>query len=382
MRAVNAFHSLGSQNYEDRRMDALLDEMLSCMNTETGINFGCFKAWLNPEHSLLEAIAKIMIHYYYWVTLFRESTHSICTVFNKDNRNLYKAVGRRFPELQAKGDPKVGLQELRDHSATYEDSRSKLSKILVSKSADTQRATAVYSPDVRLLIMACAPTPSGVRNALFILFLHRTGVRCCGLCRLPPGSLKLSAQEDKVTLSSQPQKRRGGASTTWSNTYRDKAILWLSKKFLSVQDLGSTGNGLLFGFTDSRAANKMLGSLCVRAGFPKNFFTTHGFKSGKITSDIFDAVVNGEDLCVAEQNARIACRMAENTNADKIYQRPIIGIAQSLVGKIKSISDLPMNQLHPELDEVFDKGLFFSLHISMWGLKSLLIFVLTLDFFS
>ena len=354
----NAFDSFETESTADKRMSRLLGEMLSDLSEEDeNVNCESSEAWLAKYNTRLEALASIMITYYIWATIDRIPSFSLLTVFNKDDRFLYKAVGRQFPALEPKGSPTQGLKELRHDSAKYRDMRSMLRKILVSEYIDIERATPVYPGDIRRLVLACAPTPRGIRDALFILILHRSGVRSCGLCRMRPSALYLSDEEDSAILRIPAQKRSGEAATAWQYIYSDAAMIWLVKKFLAVRENDRIGNGSLFGFANTTAANSMVASVCIRAGYPKQFLTVHGFKAGKMTADVFNDVVNGQDLCVAEQKARIACRMAENSNADKVYHRPIIGIAQALVGNINSISDLPMSQLHPELDEVFEDGM-------------------------
>ena len=94
----------------------------------------------------------------------------------------------------------------------------------------------------------------------------------------------------------------------------------------------------LFGISQTEDIYRIFEDMCVLAGYPSNYFTSHSGRVGALTGTIAQSVLDGNSLGAAFGTAQIVGDFGVNSDAMRSYVRPLVDRIKPFVGVISHLS--------------------------------------------
>ena len=281
-----------------------------------------------------------------WVVVYRETTISLTTLYQKDVRTLYRVVIENFPSWSTIKDPSAGMVKLRETSPSLMQTNRRLVCVFIARSADIQRAEPLYISDIRVLVKSCPPSPTGYRNAALLYMLAETGARGIAFTKVMKKKPKYRPELGRWMIPYPSQKRAGTTMTHRAHLLSVEGSKYFSKFYYARDLVDWQFKGSLFCIEKTEYIDMMLEDLCLYAGFPARFFTSHSGRAGKVTGDIANALLEGHDLGQAHGRAAASGDFGKTSDAMRSYIRQLADEISQYIGHVDNIDELDSYQLH------------------------------------
>ena len=334
-----------ANNVELNRMKGKLAKFLEYQHTTNpNLNWHTQSAWV--EYFPNDGLGGLIGTFCYWVVVERENTVSLLTLYQKDIRTLYKVVLEKFPNWSTIKDPSAGLEALKKTSATLAAVNKALQKIFISRSADIQRAEPMYIPDVCRLVQACPPTPTGYRNATLLYLLAETGARAIAFTQVVVEKPEYVEDLKRWRIYYPSQKRKGVTMTTRSHLLSPEGSDYFGKFYWVRDNVEWKNPETLLCVATTEEIDNILEDICLYAGYPARFFSAHSGRAGKITGDIANSILEGGNMGQGQLLASATGDFGKTSDAMRSYIKHMADEVQEFVGKVQSINELTVYQLH------------------------------------
>ena len=281
-----------------------------------------------------------------WLVVYKKTTISLTTLYQKDIRTLYRVVIEKYPNWSPIRDPSAGLFELKKKSPSLRNTNRRLICVFVSRCADIQRAEPLYISDVRVLVKSCMPSPTGYRNAALLYMLAETGARGIAFTRPMLKQPRYKPDQKRWLIPYPSQKRAGTTMTHRVHLLSVEGSKYFSKFYWSKNLVDWQNKGSLFCIERTEDIDQMLEDLCKYAGFPHRFFSSHSGRAGKVTGDIANALLEGHDLGQAHGRAAASGDFGKTSDAMRSYIRALADEIVQYMNQVENIDELNSYQLH------------------------------------
>ena len=340
-------------NYRDRqqhgRVATMMDEFLEYQGTVDST-----KDWTKKEtwEECGDPLGRILSLFGLWAVWKRVPTISLLTLMAKDIRNAYTEAVHRFPGWTDIVDAAVGVQHVKRTSQVYKASLHSLNRIFINRTADVQRAYPMFLSDLRRFKSCMAPTPNGFRDIALLYTLHETSARGIAFTQPYLRDPEYDEETERWTIYYQAQKRRGTEMTVRACVLSVEAsevfgLFWACRDAVDWKHPET-----LFGIFHSEDISRILEDLCLRAGYPNRFFSSHSARAGALTNEICQSMLDGSGPGVAQLNAKVMGDFGVNSDALRSYIRPMADRVKMFVGRRGKMEDITVKELHPELNNV------------------------------
>ena len=297
-----------------------------------------------------DPMGRFLAIFSFWAVWKKVPTLSLLTLQAKDIRYAYEDLYRRFPHWTTHRSPAEGINFLKNRSPVYRDALNNLCRIFVNRTADIQRAHPLFLSDCRRFRECMAPTPTGYRNVALIYTLHESGARGIAFTEAFMEDPRYDHSTHRWTIYYEAQKRRG-TELSLRAVVLSKEASKVFGMFWDCRDMVDWPNpSALFGVSSTEGIDQILVSMCETAGYPKRFFSSHSARAGALTNEICQSLLDGKTPGEAHMNARVMGDFGVNSDALRSYIRPMADIVRKHIGKVASMGDLSVLDLHPELE--------------------------------
>ena len=337
-------------NHKDKvaynRLENMVDEFLAYQTEQDPTkDWSDCKSWEDTN----DGMGCFLSTYLLWAMWKKSSTLGYLTLMAHDMRSAYSEARRRFPSWCDIVNPSQGLQYVKERSVAYTATLKSIKRILIGRLIDVKRANAMFLSDIRRFRDCMPPTATGFRDVALLYTMYETGARGITFTKCFPHEPHYDAETKTYTIYYQAHKRCGGNMAVKACVLSVEAseIFGLYLKTKSTVDWAHPH--CMFGLSTTVSISTMIKDLCIRAGYPHRYFSSHSLRAGALTSTICQALLDGSTPGVAQLDAKVLGDFGVNSDAMRSYIRPMADKIRQFIGKVKHMSELTVEQLHPDL---------------------------------
>ena len=284
-----------------------------------------------------------------WAMWKRVPTLGYLCIMAHDMKAAYIEIRDRFPGWSSHANPSRGLQELKDHSSAFTATLKSIKRIFIGKIVDVKRANPMFLSDIRRFRECMSPTPVGFRNVALLYTMHESGARGITFTKSFALQPHYDEEEKRYTIYYRAHKRRDQDMSVKACVLSVEASEVFHQYWSSKDAVSWTYPHLMFGLDNTASISEMMKKLCVHAGYPERYFSSHSMRAGALTNTICQAILNGTTPGVAQLDARVLGDFGVNSDALKSYIRPMADEVYKYKDSVNHMSELTVEQLHPNL---------------------------------
>ena len=195
-----------------------------------------------------------------------------------------------------------------------------------------------------------APTPTGYRNVALIYALHESGARGIAFTEAFMEDPQYNQSTNQWTIYYKAWKRCGTKLSLRAVVLLEEASEVFGMFWDCHQMVDWPNPSALFGVNTTEGIDQILVSMCETAGYPKQFFSSHSARAGALINEICQLLLDGKTPGEAHMNARVMGDFGVNSDALCSYIHPMADNVRKHTGKVVSMGDLSMLDLHLELE--------------------------------